>query len=383
MTIRLLYHDPDSPGAVSPFDAAIVSLVTGDNVRLACPYLSLPYLRRVTSLSASWRLLTDIEEWLLSQNRTQRERIYEFLVCNRSVVRHYPHLHAKVVIGSRAAMLGSANLTDAGIRRRTEVSVLLEDEPQVQELSAWFETHWLKSHELPLDDIAQFMTSLPEGAVVEEASDAAVFPPLSTIPARLVPLPSSLSESEIVQDDQAAHQRLIQRVGMAGNRAWLEGYLDLVKLLLEDLGMESSDPRLAMSIPKGRGGWFLPVSINNRYVVAPQTRNGEDLIGIIFGPDFEDRPGLRDKVVEYGRFEALPGEDSEEVPFFLRLRSAEEVMQDGEVKLGWLEAARREVERARASPFRRFHVPACYRLAVHPAYRQSVLDQGFSEVPAR
>src|SRR5437660_1066459 len=106
MPIRLLYHDPDSPGAVSPFDAAIVSIARGDHVRLACPYSSLAYLRRVVALSASWRLLTDVEEWLLSQNRMQRERIYGFLVRNRSVIRHYPHLHAKVVIGSRAAMLG-------------------------------------------------------------------------------------------------------------------------------------------------------------------------------------------------------------------------------------------------------------------------------------
>jgi hypothetical protein len=382
MTIRLLYHDVDSPDAVSPFDAAIVSIATKEHVRLACPYLSLTYLCRIISLGRSWRLLTNVEEWLLAHNRTQRKQIYDFLARHRRVIRHYPHLHAKVVIGSRAAMVGSANFTDMGIRRRTEVSVHLEDEPQVQELTTWFDTLWAKANELPIDDIAEYMKTLPEGAEIEEVSDPVLFPPLSNKPARLVQLPGSPSESEAVEDEPAAHQRLIQRVGMAGSRSWLEGYLNLVKHLLEDLEIASSDRRLAMSIPKGGGGWFLPVSINNRYVLAPHARHGENLVGVIFGSDFERRRGMRAKVVRYGRFEALPGEDPEAVPFFLELRSPEEVMEDDEVRLGWLQAARHEATRARSSPYRGSHVPACYRLAVDLAYRQSVLDQGFSSVPA-
>lgn len=189
MTIRLLYHDPDSPGGVSPFDAAIVSIARADHVRLACPYISLAYLSRVTSLSASWRLLTDIEECLRSQNRTQRKKVHAFLVSNRSAVRHYPQLHAKVVIGSRAAMMGSAIFTDLGILRRAEVSAHLEDEPQVQELAAWFEAHWSKAYELPLDDIADFIKTLPEGPAVEGTSDPGLFPPVSTKPARFTELP--------------------------------------------------------------------------------------------------------------------------------------------------------------------------------------------------
>lgn len=381
MTVRLLYHDAGSPGAVSPFDEAIVSIAKGDHVRLACPYIGLAYLTRITSITKSWRLLTDVEEWQLSQNRRQREKIYQFLVRNHSLVRHYPSLHAKVVIGSRSVMFGSANFTEMGITRRTELSALLEDEAQVQELTAWFETHWSRAYELPLDDIAAYMKTLPEGAVIEDASNPVLFPTLPTKSARLVHISGGPTEIEGTPEESADHQRLIQRVGIAFSRPWFEGYLDLVRLLIEELALESSDPRLAMSIPKGGNGCFLPVSINNRYVVTPDSRNGEDLIGVIFGSDFERRPTLRAKVVRYGRFEALPGEKPEDVPFFLRVRSVDDIMQDEELKLGWLDAARCELDRARASPYRRFHVPVCYRLAVDSTYRHRVLDKSFGSDP--
>ncbi|HMF10932.1 MAG TPA: phospholipase D-like domain-containing protein [Gemmataceae bacterium] len=368
MTIRLLYHHPDSPGAVSPFDEAIISIATGQHVRLACPYISPQYLRRALSVSASWRLLTDVEEWLSSSYQQQRKEVHRFLVRNHSTIRHLPRLHAKVAIASRAAMLGSANFTDFGIRWRTEVSVLLEDEPQVEELVSWFEAHWVKAYELPIDEIAEFIKSLPKRRPADEDFDAALFPLLSSKPARLVALNS---------DASVAHRQLVQRVGMAGSREWVEGYLDLVRLLLDELAMKSSDPRLAMSIWKKSGGRFLPVSINNRYVLAPENKNGERLIGIIFGHDPKRLIGMKDKVAWSDQFDPLRGEDSKQVPFFVRLRSAEDIIQDDEVRSGWLEAARCEIERARSSPYRRFHVPACYNLVADPAYRRRVLDEGF------
>src|SRR5437763_739755 len=139
MPVQLLYHDADGPGSVSPFDAAMLRIARAGSVRLACPYIGLGYLGRVIGQSPAWWLLTDFEEWLRSQDQKQREKVYDFLVQDRDKIRHYPQLHAKVAIGSRLAMVGSANFTDAGIRRRTEVSVLLRDELQVQELTDWFD----------------------------------------------------------------------------------------------------------------------------------------------------------------------------------------------------------------------------------------------------
>jgi hypothetical protein len=205
MRVRLLYHDPDCPGGVSPFDEAIFRIARADIVCLACPYIGLGYLQRVLRLTRSWRLLTDVEEWLRSQDRMQRQRVYEFLVRNRFMVKHSPRLHAKVVIGSCSAMLGSANFTDAGIRRRTEVGVYLADQPRVRELSEWFEIQWQRAYELDkvrLKRIAAFMKSLPKRPVVEETPSLVVSPPPSTQPAGLVQLPGApASKKDASSDD--------------------------------------------------------------------------------------------------------------------------------------------------------------------------------------
>src|SRR5437867_1676343 len=98
MTAQLLYHDVDRSANVSPFDIALLRIARANTLRLACPYIGLTYLRRVIDQSRTWCLLSDIEEWLRSQDHTQRNRIYRFLVRNRDQIRHYPGLHAKVAI---------------------------------------------------------------------------------------------------------------------------------------------------------------------------------------------------------------------------------------------------------------------------------------------
>ncbi len=149
MTIRLLYHDPkshdpNSPSDDSPFDREIRSIALEGQLRLACPYISLDYLNGVIN-GTSWRLLTDIRELLRSQAPTKREKIVEFLNDHRASVRHYSRLHAKVVIGLRTVMFGSANFTNSGIWKRAEVSAIIDDAPQVEELTEWFESLWSQS----------------------------------------------------------------------------------------------------------------------------------------------------------------------------------------------------------------------------------------------
>ena len=189
MAFRLLYHDPDLRGAVSPFDRALLSITTGDDVRLACPYISLPYLERLIRCSASWRLLTDVEEWLRSESRKNREDIFRFLVRYEPMIRHCHRLHAKVAVGSRAAMLGSANFTDLGIRGRTEMSIMIEEEPHIRQLTEWFETYWARGQELRLSDIRKYLKTLPEDAVVQNGGSSGLFDHRPTEQARLVEIP--------------------------------------------------------------------------------------------------------------------------------------------------------------------------------------------------
>lgn len=206
MTIRLLYHDPKSPGGVSPFDEAILSIAREGELKLACPYISLDYLLRITN-GTSWRLLTDLEEWLRNQAPTQRERIAEFLSDHQTSVRHYSQLHAKVVIGLRTAMFGSANFTNNGINVRAEVSAIIDEDLQVQELTNWFEDCWSLALEIPRREaIDEFIKALPKEPAPTDRDEPKLFPPLLTKPASLVEfdIPKDVAGAEIAGEQVAA-----------------------------------------------------------------------------------------------------------------------------------------------------------------------------------
>lgn len=139
------------------------------------------------------------------------------------------------------------------------------------------------------------------------------------------------------------------------DRAWLDDYLHLVRALLDHLGVESGDKRLAMSIPKRRSGWLLPVSINNRYVVAAHRRAGQTVVGVIHTPDFESMEYAYEPAITFGRFDSLPGEAEDETPYFVCVPEPRIVLENPQFLGATLVAAERELSRASASCFRKFH----------------------------
>ena len=59
----------------------------------------------------------------------------------------------------------------------------MENDPQVQELTEWFDAQWLRAYELDkvlLKRIAAFMKLLPKEQVVEDTPNSVISPPLST-----------------------------------------------------------------------------------------------------------------------------------------------------------------------------------------------------------
>ena len=182
MPVSLVYHR--GTRAPSPFDECAVKLSRKAKLRMACPYLSLDYLRRLISVATSWRLITDIEEWLSSVTPKNRKAVCDFIVDNLHCIRHFANLHAKVLIGSKQAMVGSANLTTSGIQRRTEMAVLIDDQDIHLELGEWFESTWDQARELSHDKLRSLAESLPPPVPSRESSSfngQQFFAPLSTL----------------------------------------------------------------------------------------------------------------------------------------------------------------------------------------------------------
>lgn len=157
---RLLYHAPDNPSQDSPFDRAIVQVVQDQQASIVSPYIGLQYLHRLIRLSRSWRLISDVLEWLSATPAKERSAVYAFLKEHEGLVHHYPAIHAKTVVSRVGAYTGSANLTDAGVLRRTEFGVLLTDADQVLEIQQWFDAIWTQTSPPPLQSVLELIAEL-------------------------------------------------------------------------------------------------------------------------------------------------------------------------------------------------------------------------------
>lgn len=157
---RLLYHAPNTPDQESPFDRAIVQVVSDQDVKIVSPYISLEYLQRLIHMSRSWRLVSDVLEWLSATPVRERNLVYDFLVQHEGLIHHYPAIHAKTVLSGAGAYTGSANLTHMGVLRRTEFGVLLTDQGQVQEIHDWFDEIWLQTSPPSLDSVLELIAEL-------------------------------------------------------------------------------------------------------------------------------------------------------------------------------------------------------------------------------
>ncbi|MBL8192063.1 MAG: phospholipase D family protein [Acidobacteria bacterium] len=381
MPIKLIHHAIEAlPNSVSPFDEAITRLVQDEEVLIACPYLNLDYLLRIFKLGKSVRLLTDAEEWLASQSSEERQKIQSFLEDFGDCVHHIKDLHAKVIIAGESALVGSANFTLRGLTSRTEMSVLFEQEAHVEELRVWFDELWKQSSTVTLRELDKYLEGLPPAANTNILSNrprlTSLLPPIRSQLVRL----DKLEFDELAFDEENAdiHQLLVERVRLFPSRDWADSYFDLMKEVFAAIGLDKNDPRLVTSIPKSRSGWLLPLTINQRYVLAPKRKRNEFIVGIIFGAMLKTEDELDSQTAYWGRFDPLKGESEFSTPYYLRFKTADSATIPEDFKAGWIRSILEEVNRAKYSSFHyRFHQPLVYEAAVNTSYRKKLLDEAF------
>ena len=162
---QLVYHDlSNTPGLSSPFDEAILKVSAFGTVSVVSPYIGVDYLQRIIHVSEAWRLISDVEAWLSYLSTRARPKAWQFIRENLDRIHHCPAVHAKVVVGQGLAMLGSANLTNAGILGRTEMGILIDDPELVAELTRWFDTLWTQTHPPTADETNAFVKWLDDDA---------------------------------------------------------------------------------------------------------------------------------------------------------------------------------------------------------------------------
>ncbi|MCD6335151.1 MAG: NgoFVII family restriction endonuclease, partial [Candidatus Latescibacteria bacterium] len=156
---QLIYHKEDI--VISPFDVAITNVAKDNDISVICPYIGINYFNRIASIANSWKLITDVEEWILShQDEKSRLEIINFIKENKCKIHHIKNVHAKVMLTNQQAIIGSANFTDTGIRNKIEISILIQDEKLNAELNEWFDKIWEKSKDISIEELEKYYNSV-------------------------------------------------------------------------------------------------------------------------------------------------------------------------------------------------------------------------------
>jgi|GEM_PF-6542852 hypothetical protein len=160
--IKLIYHtNNNSKVEISPFDIAITDIVENQYVKIACPYISIEYLKQIIRLAKDWKLISDIDEWLKLNSLKDRAEIKNFISEHNEKIHHCRDLHAKVLISDEKIFVGSSNFTKKGLTERNEVSVVIDNKDEVIELNEWFEEWWNATGQATIEDVNRLIESLP------------------------------------------------------------------------------------------------------------------------------------------------------------------------------------------------------------------------------
>ncbi len=179
----------------------------------------------------------------------------------------------------------------------------------------------------------------------------------------------------VLIQDNSLHSRLVEVLRQAQDRNWMEEYLDLVKELLDFTALSEADPRLSISLAQGYG---IVVNINRRHVLTSFWRS-HSWVGFIFNPTFEQFPKMLDRAVESHQFKPHGGEILQKVPYMMRFEGSPKDLLTAEQKQAWREAVFAELNRGKASPYKRWHTTAAYKAITEHEYREIVLEEAFSE----
>jgi len=270
------------------------------------------------------------------------------------------------------------------------MSIVIDEQSKIDELKQWYEKLWSIYQPPDTDKIEEYIRTTSS-----KPSSARTRPDVS-FSSEVSRSTASLSTTE--EDDKEAksesesHTKLVQRVSKAPSSEWIDAYFDLLDDLISATGLSNDDPRLVVSLPQdGR----IPVSINNRYVLVAMRRAGSAgrgeyrdsyrelveehseraTVGFILGAEAEDK--YLKSADYYFPFYSFSDEKETETPHYVEYIGTPNRMTSRKFRQMWIDAACQEVDRAEASPYKRYHEPVVYEAARNREYRQRVLEEAF------
>jgi hypothetical protein len=366
--MKLIYHDLDACDQFSPFDKEIVGNIRGKDVSIVCPYIGLKYIEARLRLASDWKIVTDVGEWLSSQqSNEQRILIKDFIVENTDKIRHIPSIHAKVVITNDYAFLGSANLTDKGICKRIEMSVSLDEPEKIRELSDWFNSLWERGSKPERENLEKFIRENP---VIQQNKTAFIDGSTSDaiIKSRLINLDLDEPEVVIQNDHEIALIDAIRKLNQ--NEFWINQYFDLIKDLFDEFGVTNESQKIAMVVRKDLK---MTINIGQRYVI--YTENG--FVSLIMPL------GFRDILNDYQNAAIIDGmfydKKQNQEALWVEFDVYESCEFDSTIIKLWKTAVAEEFKKTKLSGFRKYHNPAYFKTVMDKKYREETMGKIFQK----
>jgi hypothetical protein len=160
-------------------------------------------------------------------------------------------------------------------------------------------------------------------------------------------------------------------------------YLDLIRLLLDQLDLAPDDPRLAITIPRHRR-IRIRVNINFRVVLSLEMNKQRpaDAQVVFLLPQ-----SVADKYAQKGDvwFTFKPSSQEKQTgtpgPVLMTFPVRDGVHHDPELQRIWLETVRQNLEYARKTKQRTLHNPVILQAAVDPSFREEILQKAQSYSP--
>ncbi len=361
--MKLIYHNIQGTEEYSPFDKELVELSKNQDLLLVSPYIGLSYLKRLINISKSWKLISDFQEWIISHpNKKQRLEICDFIVKHSDKIRHVPDIHAKVLITENFGFLGSANFTENGIQKKTEMSVSFSEKEKVEELRNWFQSVWINSEDFSEKEITEFINKNeninPKPKIKSFKSTKKNIKRKSA----LVPIETYF------KIDNDYEQELIKAIRKTKQtKEWLNRYFDLVKEIFEEFNIGEDSPKITMSVTSGLK---MPISIGQRYVIRP--KDSGNTIGLILPLEF------RDILTDYAGAKITEGyfyTNKVQQALWVQFDSDIIFSKDQVLFENWRKAIRHEIERTEVSGFRKSHNPFYYKAVMDLKYREMILNE--------
>ena len=369
--IKLIYHKKSD--SESPFDRVINEMVQNAKVYVVCPYIDIRYLTSIAKLAKELYLITDVEEWIKSSDKIDRQKIENFIRNNISKIRHCKNIHAKVLITEEKCFITSSNLTIKGLTRNIEMGILLENHTLVEEAQSWFLDLWYKSVEIEPQKLENFISeiNLKQHHTVEKLEDK--------LENRLSQNNKIIRSKLVTKIYDISYERLLTSIRKIYKYSpeirWIEDFFDLAKELVEFAQLDSNDPRLVTSIRKDG---YIAITIGRRYVLCPvyaqvskkkyPNYRQEFTVGLIMPLEYEP-VGDSDNVVYTGYF----SENKENIAKWVVFYRKNRINFSDHIKDLWKKAVIAELKRCKISPYRKFHEPLVYEAIVNQSFRNKVL----------